>query len=116
MFSNLYFGFVRYPRRRFGLRKSDLKNVQMHIPHIFFTCFLAYWSVYDNSIFVALLAPQEGGNNVGVWDARTGAMRFSFTLKNMTVLWLQTGAEAGSADIGIGYKVQNEASKISLIL
>lgn len=27
---------------------------------------------------------KDGGNNVGVWDAKTGELRFSFTLKKMT--------------------------------
>ena len=73
------------------------------------------WSGNGN-FTLALLAPQEGGNNVGVWDARTGAMRFSFTLKNMTVL---LAASRGGVWIGHRHSVQivqNEASMISFIL
>lgn len=45
-----------------------------------------YFSPLGNHLVTYERWEKEGGNNVGVWDARTGAMRFSFTLKNMTAM------------------------------
>eukprot|EP00435_Cladocopium_sp_Y103_P006199 s3508_g2.t1 len=45
-----------------------------------------YFSPLGNHLVTYERWEKEGGNNVGLWDAKTGQMRFSFTMKNITAM------------------------------
>ncbi|CAK9009894.1 Eukaryotic translation initiation factor 2A (eIF-2A) [Durusdinium trenchii] len=45
-----------------------------------------YFSPLGNHLVTYERWEKDGGNNVGVWDAKTGEMRFSFTLKNYNAM------------------------------